>query len=151
VGTKFDCDWTNDCITDATYIVINKFDTNGVYQWSTAIGSDDNPYFDIEIGSWDYSQDAAKIRNGVLMIVGTNGEGNQNEYLFKLPLTQVTPGQYGEQTFYDITSYLTSQTITSTILSSTYTVSNSTILDTPVSCTFTDYTPTLNITNTIIP
>lgn len=151
VGDRRDCDWINDCIIDADYIVINKFNTNGVYQWSTAIGSDDDPYFNIEIGSWNYSQDAAKIRNGILMIVGVNfDEINQNEYLFKLPLTQVTPGQYGEQTFYDITSYLTSQTITSTILSSTYTVSNTTILNAPVVCTFNNITPTLNITNTII-
>lgn len=151
VGVKYDCDWRNDCITDANYIVINKFNTSGVYQWTTAIGSDDDPYFDIELGSWDYSQDAAKIRNGVLMIVGYRGIGNENEYLFKLPLTQITPAKYGEQYFYDITSYLTSQSITSTILSSSYIVNNSTILDTLLSCTFTDFTPTLNITNTIIP
>jgi len=151
VGDKVDCDWTNDCITDAKYIVINKFDTNGVYQWTTAIGSDDNPYFDIEIGSWNYSQDAAKIRNGILMIVGRRGTGNNNEYLFKLPLTQVTPGQYGEQTFYDITSYLTSQTITSTILTSLYTITNSTILDGPLSAVIINSTLTLDITNTIIP
>jgi hypothetical protein len=85
------------------------------------------------------------------MIVGRRGTGNNNEYLFKLPLTQVTPGKYGEQTFYDITSYLTSQTITSTILTSTYTITNSTILDSPVVCTFNNITPILDITNTIIP
>ena len=150
VGDAYDCDWRNDCIIDANYIVVNKFDTDGNYQWSTAIGSDDNPYFDMYLASWSYSEDAAKIRNGILMIVGYNNSGNENEYLFKLPLTQVTPAKYGEQYFYDITSYLTAESITSTILTSTYTVSSTGILDTPVSCIFVDSTPTLNITNTII-
>jgi len=149
VGSQIDFEWCGTS-NDNSYIVINKFDTNGVYKWSTAIGQPNPPEDFINIGSWNYSQDAAKIRNGILMIVGWN-EDNYDEYLFKLPLNQVTPGTYGDLDFLDITSYLTSQTITSTILTSTYTVSNSTILDGPESAVITNSTLTLDITNTIIP
>jgi hypothetical protein len=149
VGSQIDFEWCGTS-NDNSYIVINKFDTNGVYKWSTAIGQPNPPEDFIYIGSWDYSQDAAKIRNGNLMIVGWN-EDNYDEYLFKLPLNQVTPGTYGDLDFLDITSYLTSQTITSTILTSLYTVSDSTILNTPVVCTFGESNPETTIINTIIP
>lgn len=143
------CNWITDpeapdpCLSNRLYVF--KFDTNGNYQWATAINT--TSFTNIYMASWNIANEGSVYKNKTLMMLAYVLGDPSTYYLIKHPLTQVT-GTYGTLTFTDVTSFFGALILTPAVGPTLNTTEDVALL--PGTSPFVPGVITSTITNTII-